>query len=442
MSIFKPCDIRGVYPDELDETTAELTGRAIGTELEGGDCVLAGDVRTSTPALKSALLKGLTAAGAGVIDVGTTPTPVAYWAKSRLDADGAVIVTASHNPPEYNGVKFIIGELPVTPEDVERVRQRVEEGDFRSGSGHAVHRPVKEDYLRWLGERYRETGVGLKVVVDAGNGALSTWAPEAFRAAGYEVEELFCTPDGTFPNRSANPSNPSALEAAAARTREADADFAACFDGDGDRVVFLDETGEFVPPEETLILLVRHALGKADGRRDAVVYDQKCTRLVPEEIREAGGRPVMERSGHAFIKRRLLQEDALLAGEASGHFFFRELGGDDGLYAALLMGRLLGERGQSLGALRASISPYFISEDIRIPRPGGEAERVVERLGDAFADRPQDRMDGVRIQFEGGWALVRPSVTEPAVTVRVEGDSPERMEQIKSRVLEEIRRAP
>ena len=438
MSIFKACDIRGVYPDEIDERAAEAIGRAVGTELDRAGCVLAGDVRLSTPPLKSAVQRGLLGAGADVVDLGIVPTPVAYWARRRMGIRGAVIVTASHNPPEHNGVKFMLGPLAVTPEDIERVRVRAEQGDFHSGRGRLSSRDVRDEYLAWLAERFEGTGAGMKALVDAGSGTASLWAPPAFRAAGYQVEELFCEPDGRFPNRSPNPSA-EALGAASARVRAVGADFAACFDGDGDRVAFLDERGRAVSAEDALILLARDALGTAPGA--AVIYDQKCTRMVPREIERAGGQPLMERSGHSFIKRRLVEEGALLAGEASGHFFFGELGGDDGTYAALRMGELIARGGRHLGALLGTIPPYFISEDVRVTRPAGDSERLVQHLRDAFANLPQDHTDGVRIEFEGGWALCRASVTEPAMTVRVEGDTPERMAEIRDLVLRAIPRA-
>jgi len=436
VAIFKACDIRGVYPDELDERRAKLLGRALGTELDGADCVVGGDVRTSTPALKAALIGGLTASGTRVIDIGTAPTPVCYWARRRLGVRGAAIVTASHNPPEYNGLKFMLGDLPVTPGDVERVRRRVEAGEFQRGRGRAERRDVRDEYLRWIEQRFAGTGAGQTVLVDAGSGTASHWAPEAFRRAGYQVDTLFCEPDGCFPNRSPNPTAPGALAAASAIAAQAEPDFAACFDGDGDRVVFLDETGHVVTPEQALILLARHLVPSEPGA--AVVYDQKCTRAVAREVKRAGGRPLAELSGHAFIKRRLTLEGALLAGEVSGHFYFRELGGDDGIYAALVLGELIARSGRTLAELRRRLPHYYISEDIRLHRPRGDGQAVIARLKAAFADLPQDDRDGVRLEFDGGWALVRPSVTEPAITVRVEGDTPERMEEIKRQVLDAI----
>ncbi|KPK63019.1 MAG: hypothetical protein AMK73_05470 [Planctomycetes bacterium SM23_32] len=444
MSIFKACDIRGVYPGERDEPAADAIGSAAGEMLDGGDCVLAGDVRQSTPALKEAVRRGLTRAGARVMDVGIVPTPAACWARRRFGARGLVVVTASHNPPQYNGMKLMLGDLPVTPEDMEELQARAEEhrrmGPVASASapGATTALDVKADYLAWLAGRFAGTGRGRKALVDAGNGCASEWAPAAFRAADYEVEELFCRPDGRFPNRSPNPSRPEAVAAASRRVRDAGADFGVCFDGDADRAVFLDENGNFVDAEQALILLARRVLADEPGA--GVVYDLKSTRVVPREVERAGGRPIMERSGYAFIKRRLIREDAALAGEASGHFFFRELGGDDGIYAALRMGELIAEAGRPFSELLASAPPYHISQDIRVPCPSGRAAQIVEGLASRFADRPQDRTDGVRVEFDGGWALCRPSVTEPAVTVRVEGDTAERMEELRNAFLDALRR--
>jgi len=439
MGIFKACDIRGVYPDELDGRTAEGIGRAVGTELDGADCVLCGDVRASTPALRAAVCRGLVAAGTHVVDIGVAPTPVAYWSAERLGTRGVMVVTASHNPPEYNGIKLKLGDLPVTPDDVAAVRRRIEEANFHTGAGRVTRRDMRSEYLDWLAGRFADTGRGRKVLVDCGNGTASGWAPEALRRAGYSVVELFCTPDGRFPNRPPNPSEPGALRIASARLRRVGADMGACFDGDADRVVMLDERGRVVPAEQALILFVRHVLSQEPG--GTIVYDLKATRVVEREIRRCGGRPVPERSGHAFIKRRLMLEGAVLAGEVSGHFFFGELGGDDGIYAALRLGEIVAEAGCSLGELRATVPPYFITEDIRIARPRGDGQFVVDRLRERFAGHPQDVTDGVRIEFAGGWALCRPSVTEPAVTVRVEGDSPERRDEIRRAVLDAIAEA-
>jgi len=436
MSIFKACDIRGVYPDELDEGRAFAIGRAIGTELGGAACVLGGDLRPSTPPLMAAVQDGLCRSGADVVVLGAVPTPVVHWARRALGAHGAVIVTASHNPPRYNGIKFALGDRPVMPQDVTQVEQRVRAEDFADGRGKVSARDVRADYLGWIESRFAGTGAGLCVVVDAGNGCAARWAPPALRAAGYDVRELFCEPDGTFPNRPPNPSAPDALREASRVVEQSRADLAIAFDGDADRVVFIDEKGACLDSDKAIIIFARAVLAREPGA--SVVYDLKCTRRVAEEVERAGGRPVAERSGYAFIKSRLLDEDAPFAGEASGHFFFRELGGDDGIYAALRMGAIVAAGDRRLSELASSIPPYFITPDLRVPRAKDDGAEVVERLKRVFAERPQDHTDGVRVEFDHGWALCRVSVTEPVITLRFEGDSPEALEAIRQRVLSEI----
>ena len=433
MSIFKACDIRGIYPAEFDEAAAFAIGRAIGTEYQQATCALGGDLRPSTPSLKAAVRDGLCRSGASVVDLGVTPTPVVYWARRALNVQGAAVVTASHNPAEYNGVKFMFGDRPAMPEDVARVAERVKSAQFSEGAGTVSERCVREEYLGFLRERFGGVGQGLRVLVDAGNGSACGWAPEALRIAGCEVEELFCKPDGTFPNRSPNPSGPQALREASRRAASARVDFAVAFDGDADRAVFLDENGSFVESDKSIIIFARDVLARQPGA--AIVYDLKCTRLVAQEVRRAGGRPVAEKSGYAFIKSRLLDEGAAFAGEASGHFFFREIGGDDGIYAALRMAALLKASGRRLSELAASVPAYFITPDIRLARPRGDGAEVIERLKQAFSDRPQDHTDGVRIEFDRGWALCRLSVTEPVITLRFEGDSPDDLAEIQKSVL-------
>ncbi|MFP4029406.1 MAG: phosphomannomutase/phosphoglucomutase [Candidatus Brocadiia bacterium] len=436
MSIFKACDVRGVYPDQLDEQLAEKIGRAIGSQFKG-TCVLGGDLRPSTSPLKKAVSRGLQATGIDVVDIGLAPTPAVYWAQREFGHDGAVIVTASHNPAEYNGIKFALGPRPTTPDVMRKTEILVHKENFAEGKGSFREKPIKDGYLAWVEKSFRNVGTGLHVVVDAGNGCASEWAPLALSSAGCEVIELNCEPDGTFPNRSPNPAKPEALRESGCFAASKNADFTVAFDGDADRAVFLDENGEYVDSDKSLIILARDLLAHAEDNA-TVVYDVKCSDQVPEQIRAAGGCPVAERSGYAFIKSRLLDENALFAGEASGHFFFRELGGDDGTYAALKMASLLARKNQPFSEILQSIPPYYITPDIRMPRPGGDGRVVIEKLKNVFSNRPQNETDGVRIDFEHGWALCRESVTEPVVTLRFEGETPEDRDRIKERVISEI----
>lgn len=428
MSIYKDCDIRGVYPAEIDEASVYTAGRALATLHPGARVAVGGDVRLSTPALKDALIRGLTDSGARVIDIGTIPTPALYWALSRLDVDGGATVTASHNPPRYNGVKFMFGGEPVTREIMDRVVAVVARGEFARRPGSVERRELLGAYMDDLVGRFRATRP-LKIVVDAGNGAMSDVAPAVLRRCGYRVSELFCEPDGRFPNRDPNPAEYGHLGAVCQKTREAGADFGVAFDGDGDRAVFVDGLGRAVVNEKSLVLFIRRLLR---DRPTPVVYDQKSSSVIRRATLEMGGTPIPERSGHAFIKRRFLEVGAAVAGEVSGHFFFGELGYDDGLFATLTMAQLLSESDKPLSALADEIACPPITPDLRVHCPYAEQQAWLDRIeARARALNCQiSHLDGVRLDFDDGWLLARKSVTAEQLTLRAEAETPERLRQL------------
>ena len=428
MSIFKDCDIRGVYPDEIDESAVYAVGRALATLHPGARLAVGGDVRVSTPALKAALVRGLTDSGAAVTDIGTIPTPALYWALKRLPVDGGATVTASHNPPQYNGVKFMFGDMPVSRRDIDAVKAVAASGCFANERGDCSTVDILPGYMDNLVRRFQATRP-LKVVVDAGNGAMSRVAPEVFRRCGHRAVELFCEPDGRFPGRDPNPADYSHLDAVRARVRAEGADFGVAFDGDGDRAVFIDETGTAVMNEKSLVLFIRELLRE---RPTPVVYDQKSSSAVRRAVLALGGTPVPERSGHAFIKRRFLDVGAAIAGEVSGHFFFGELGYDDGLFAALAMADIIARAGRPLSALTADIICPPITSDLRMRCPYAEQQAWLDRV-EALAlahGCTVSRLDGIRLEFEDGWVLMRKSVTAEQLTLRAEADTPERLEAL------------
>lgn len=431
MSIYKECDIRGIYPRELDETCAYRIGRAIGTDFRGKSLAVGGDVRLSTPALKKELIRGLLESGADVTDVGTVPTPAFYYALRHLPVKGGLQVTASHNPPEYNGIKLMFGEMPVSADEIAEIGRRAEEGNFSNGSGLLTRADVTEDYARFLVGAFPPRGE--KVVLDCGNGAMSELAPRVFSELGYETVPLFCSFDGSFPNRGPNPAVYENLTALREKIIETGAAFGAAFDGDGDRVVFADERGRVVQSERALVLLIRDCLSDGTG---SVVYDQKSSSIVRNAILACGGEPRMERSGHAFIKRNFLRNRSRLAGEISGHFFFGELGYDDGLYAALKLAEILGRSGRGLGELVDEIPSTVITPDIRCFCPYEKRDGVLDRVREFGKRYEVTELDGVRVQLPDGWLLVRKSVTEESVTIRIEADSGDSMKKIKSMLAE------
>ena len=429
MSIFKDCDVRGVFGRELTCEDVYRIGRGLGAMLPPGAVMrVGGDVRLSTPELKQRLIRGLTESGVRVEDLGTIPTPALYYALASGKADGGATVTASHNPPDYNGVKFMLGHDVVTRSTIDRLKEIVQKEDFPSGSGSVTKVDLLPAYLASLTKRFGARRP-LKVVIDAGNGAMSEIAPAAFRSAGYRVSTLFCTPDGAFPNRSPNPSEYENLTALCAMVKGEGADFGVAFDGDGDRAVFVDNLGRPVINEKSLVLFIRHLL---KDRPTPVVYDQKSSSAVRRAILEMDGAPIPERSGHAFIKRRFLEVGAAVAGEVSGHFFFGELGYDDGLYAALMMADILGATDRKLAELADAIALPPITPDLRVPCPSAEPQSWLDRVEALSETHPcrVSHLDGVRLEFDDGWALLRKSVTAEQVTLRAEADTRQRLDEI------------
>ena len=434
MSIFKSCDVRGRYGRDLDPGIAEHLGMAVGTRLGGKRVVVGGDLRPSTKPLKEALVKGLIATGCHVIDVGILPTPAFYFAKDDLDADGGVMVTGSHNPPGDNGFKISLGHWPITEQEMESLQQLISEGAFAQQPGTCEQREFIDRYADAIQRAFRATSP-LRVVVDAGNGCFWRVAPQVLRAMGHNVVELFCEPDGRFPGRSPNPAVAANLRTLRKTVLSSGADLGVAYDGDGDRAVFVDERGRVVQNDASIVLFARYLLRRQPAE---IVYDLKCSSVVTEEIARAGGQPIMERSGHAFIKTTLLQRGAVFGGEISGHFFFGEIGRDDALYATLLLLELLDEQGRSLAAQADTVPHYAITPDFRLPCAPLEARAIVEELRQAFAQEfgyKVDTLDGVRVAWTDGWALVRPSVTEPLLTLRFEAYEKARLPDVQRTII-------
>ena len=456
--IYKDCDIRGVYGEELRLEEVRLIGRALGTMLEGRSIAVCGDVRTSTPDIKRELIAGLLETGGDIIDIGIVPTPVAYFAKSSacLDTYALAIVTASHNPAKYNGIKLMLGALPPTPDEIKAIEQLVRSGRFRLTQGSIVTLDIKEAYRSKMQSLTRTLTEPLKVVLDIGNGTTAGIATEVFYEHGYDVVELFGEPDGNFPNRNPNPADFKHLTALCEKVVKEKADFGIAFDGDGDRAVFVDEKGRPIINEKALIMLTKHAV-KNQAKETAgalachiiapdafpepelpvfsVVYDQKCSRIVPDTIKALGGTPILERSGHAFIKKTFLKNSSLLAGEISGHFFFKELGHDDGIYAGLCLGSYLASAraataGTTLSQLADLIPTPHISSDLRYPVAYDRMNAVLTKIRADYGRYPISTYDGVRVELPDAWFLVRKSVTAQEMTLRVEASSDEQLKDL------------
>ncbi len=424
--IFKAYDIRGVVGRTLTPATVELVGRAFGTEAlaRGTPRVAIGrDGRLSGPQLCDALARGLRAAGAHVVDVGRVTTPILYFATHHLATGSGIMVTGSHNPPEYNGLKMVMAGDAIAGEAIQGLRARIEQGAFASGSGSLSEAEVGEAYMR------RVTGDvklarPMDLVVDCGNGVAGAFAPELFRRLGCRVTELFCEVDGRFPNHHPDPSQPANLRDLVAALRSG-GELGFAFDGDGDRLGVVTRSGQIIYPDRQLMLFAADVLARNPGAN--IIFDVKCTRNLAPWIRRHGGEPMMWRTGHSLIKARLKETSAPLAGEMSGHVFFKErwYGFDDGLYAGARMLEIL-SRGADPGAMLESLPDSLNTPELQIPVAEGENHALIARLQhEASFDGAREviALDGVRVEYDDGFGLARASNTTPVIVLRFEADN-------------------
>jgi len=424
--VWKACDLRGVYPDAASPGLFENVGSAIGTMLAPGSRVLiAGDYRLSTSELKAALTRGLVRAGVHLLDAGRGPTPLAYFAGRQLGADAVLMITASHNAACYNGLKLMLGAIPMTPGLMTEIRKLTESGMFRKEDGRLENVDLRPVYLRTMLTRWKNLQGRPKqrVVIDAGNGAWSEMAPVIFRDLGFETVCISCNIDGRFPDRSPDCARAANLAGLRAAVRNHPNAVGVAWDGDGDRVAFVDEDGECITHDEVAILFARSALKAIDRQTGGkIVIDIKCSDAVRRAVLDGGGEPLIERTGHAFMRGRMVAEDALLGLDACGHYFFRELnGGDDGLFAALHLLNLMRRDGGSLRELRKTTPSIYSTPELRIPAAELSFAEAKRALLGAFPTAEMTDFDGLRLMVANGVVLIRESGTEPVLSLRIEG---------------------
>ena len=442
--IFREYDIRGLHATELTDPVAEAVGQAFGTlvaEAGGTRVALGRDVRPSSPRLEAAVERGLLAAGVGVERTGIVPTPALYYAVVSRGLDGGLQVTGSHNPPEFNGFKMTRGSAPVFGAEIQRMRERIGAGTLTARSGATpADRPVLDDYRAMLVERLQSPR-GLRVVMDCGNGCAGTVVPAVFEAMGHTVTPLYAELDGRFPNHLPDPTVPALMRDLIATVGRGGADLGIGFDGDADRIGAVDGRGRMVFGDQILALLARDVLTRVPGAE--IIFDVKCSQGLIEDIAAHGGRPSMWKTGHSLIKRRLQETGAPLAGEMSGHMFFSEgfFGFDDALFAAGRLLRFVAGSGRPLADLLDSIPRYHATPETRLACPDERKFEVVEAVKREFVGRQRViDIDGVRVEFGDGWGLARASNTQPAVVVRFEAKTPERLEEIRRAFMEPLRR--
>ena len=434
-SIFRAYDIRGVVGDTLTNETAYWVGRAVGSEslAQGEPNVSVGrDGRLSGPELVEHLIQGLVDSGCSVSDVGMVPTPVLYYAANVLAGKSGVMLTGSHNPPDYNGFKIVIAGDTLANEQIQALRQRIETGDLSEGVGQAEQVDVLESYFKRIRDDIA-LAKPLKVVVDCGNGVAGVIAPQLIEGLGCEVIPLFCDVDGNFPNHHPDPGKLENLEDLIAKVKSENADLGLAFDGDGDRVGVVTNTGTVVYPDRLLMLFAKDVVSRNPGAD--IIFDVKCTRRLTPLISGYGGRPVMWKTGHSLIKKKMKETGALLAGEMSGHVFFKErwYGFDDGIYSAVRLLEILSQDKRSAEQVFAAFPNDISTPEINIKVTEESKFSIIEALHrDAhWGEANITTLDGVRVDYPKGWGLVRASNTTPVLVLRFEAESEEELKRIQ-----------
>lgn len=440
--VFRAYDIRGNAETELTDELIASIARAIGSiagEMGEQSLIIGCDGRTSSPRIKSALVRALMETGRDIIDIGLVPTPLLYFATRHLNCRSGIMITGSHNPADQNGLKIVLDQQTIASGGIQQIRQRVSAGNFSSGNGRVMREDIvpayKEEVLHDIA-----IAVPLKIVIDAGNGATSELAPRLFEELGCEVERLNCHIDGRFPGHPPDTSNEENLADLARMVVDVQADFGVAFDGDGDRLAVVTPSGHIIRSDVLLMLYAQDVVSRNPGAD--VVFDVKCTRHLSQLITRHGGRPVLWKTGHAFMKEKMKETGALLGGEFSGHMFFGErwYGFDDGMYAAGRLAEILSTHGESLDESIAQFPVTINTPEIIIPVADEYKFELVEKIIESadFSTGKVNTMDGIRVDFSNGWGLVRASNTGPALTARFEADTQEILENIQDEFKELI----
>ena len=439
--IFREYDIRGTVGEDLTAEVVASIGKAFGTDIiRSGlrNVVVGRDIRPSSPDFTSALCEAVLSTGCNVTDIGMVPTPVLYFSLHHLNSDGGVVITGSHNPPQFNGLKVCKGKHTIFGKEIQRLREIIEGGDFASGTGRLNKREVENDYVDYLFKNSIDMDVmrygrKVKVVVDAGNGTASVLAPRLLEGMGCEVIPLYCEFDGSFPNHFPDPTVVENLAALSEKVVETGAMAGIAFDGDADRIGVVDEKGRPIWGDILLLLYARQVLADNPGAK--VISEVKCSQVLEQEIERLGGQSIMWRTGHSLIERKVLEEKALLAGEMSGHMYFsdRYLGYDDAIYGACRLAEILAQADEELGETISALPKTYATPEIRVPCPDEEKFKVVDAIAEELKkDHKVIDIDGARVVYEKGWGLIRASNTQPVLVLRFEAQTEKLLEGIRS----------
>ena len=441
--IFREYDIRGVAEVDFKEEEVLLLGKAVGTYLQDHGRSLAAvgrDCRLTSTAYSRQIIRGLADSGCDVVDVGVCPTPVFYFAIHHLTTGGGVMVTASHNPPEYNGFKLCLDLDSIYGREILKIRDIVDRRAFKTGRGGVTTADVVTPYQAFI-QRNISLSKPLRLGIDAGNGTAGVVALPVLKNLGCQVHDLYCDMDGRFPNHEADPTILKNMADLITLVKEEKLDLGIGFDGDGDRIGVVDERGRIIYGDKLMILFAREILSRKPGA--TFVSEVKCSQVMYDDIKKHGGRAIMWKAGHSLIKTKMKQENAELAGEMSGHIFFadRYLGYDDAVYASCRLLELIADAGKPLSALLVDIPETFSTPEIRVDCPDEEKFELVARVTDYFKSRYNVvDIDGVRVLFDDGWGLVRASNTQPALVLRFEALTEKRLEEIRKLVEDVVQR--
>lgn len=441
-SIFRAYDIRGIVDEYLTPDVMYTIGLAIGSEAASRNIshlTVARDGRMSGPSLLKALTQGLMDSGRSLIDIGIVPTPVLYYSTYSLQTQSGVMLTGSHNPSDYNGVKTVLGGNTLAESEIQNLYHRIQAGDFVFGKGSIESQSVTEDYINRIATDVHLSRP-LKVVIDAGNGVTGAIAPALFRRLGCEVIELFCDIDGNFPNHHPDPSVEKNLVDIQRAVIENNADIGLAFDGDGDRLGVVTNEGKVIWPDRQMMLFAKDVLARVPNHK--IVFDVKCSRHLPEVIMAAGGIPLMWKTGHSLLKSKMREENAPVAGEMSGHIFFKErwYGFDDGLYAGARLLEILAKDPRKVNEIFADLPDSVNTPELKLPIPEDQKQAFMTKLIDqsTFPQGKVCTIDGLRVDFADGWGLVRVSNTSPYLTLRFEAMDQPALERIQNLFREQL----
>jgi len=437
-NIFREYDIRGIVGEQLTDETVAILGKAIGTffNKNGARTIAVGyDARTSGTRFRDLLVKGFNETGCDAVLIGRVPTPVLYHTVFTKDVDGGVMITGSHNPPDHNGFKICLGKQTLFGSQIQEIKQIALSGEFSTGAGTTENLEVLTDYINDISSRISLGNRKIKAVVDGGNGMGGVTAVPVYEKLGIEMVELFTEPDSSFPNHHADPTVTENLQDCIKAVQDNNADLGIAFDGDGDRIGVIDETGRIIWGDELMVLLSREILKENQGA--TVIAEVKCSQNLFEDIKNHGGNPIMWKAGHSLIKAKMKETHAALAGEMSGHIFFADkfYGFDDATYAGARVLEILSKTGKKLSELLSDLPETFSTPELRVDCADEKKFEVVARIAEEFARTNKViTIDGARILFEHGWGLVRASNTQAILVLRFEADSDENLAAIRATV--------